>query len=61
MDSGNSTASVFGIQGSENLSDTLAVGFVLEHGFDADTGAKSDADRFFDQESISMSKAVLVC
>lgn len=52
MDSGNSTASVFGIQGSESLSDTLTVGFVLEHGFDADTGAKSDADRFFDQESI---------
>lgn len=39
MASGSQAMSRFGIKGSEALSDDLTVGFVLENGFDADTGA----------------------
>lgn len=39
MASGSQAMSRFGIKGSEVLSDDLTVAFVLENGFDADTGA----------------------
>ena len=41
-----------GVKGTEQISEGLAVGFVLEHGFSSDTGAKGDADRFFNRESM---------
>ena len=33
------------------IRDSLKVGFVLEHGFNSDTGANGDNDRFFNRES----------
>lgn len=51
MDSGNSTGSRWGIKGSESISDDLTVKFVLESGFDADTGKFSDSDRLFNREA----------
>lgn len=38
MRSGMNSGSRFGIKGSEDLGNGLTVGFVLENGFDADTG-----------------------
>ena len=40
MATGNSTGNRVGIKGSEDLGNGLTVGFVLENGFDADTGAE---------------------
>lgn len=39
MDSGNGSGSRWGIKGTEDLGNGLTVGFILENGFDADTGA----------------------
>ena len=38
MDSGNASGSRFGFKGTEDLGNGLTVGFILENGFDADTG-----------------------
>lgn len=38
MDSGNGSGSRWGIKGTEDLGNGLTVGFILENGFDADTG-----------------------
>ena len=52
MASGQTTGSRLGIKGTEQISEGLAVGFVLEHGLSSDTGADSDSDRFFNRESM---------
>ena len=52
MASGQTTGSRLGIKGTEQISEGLAVGFVLEHGLNSDTGADSDSDRFFNRESM---------
>ena len=49
MKSGMASGSRFGLKGTEDLGNGLTVGFVLEKGFDSDTGA--DSGVFFDRES----------
>mgnify|MGYP000755103825 FL=1 len=50
MKSGQQSGSRFGFKGTEDLGNGLTVGFVLENGFSADTGA--DNATFFDRESM---------
>ena len=50
--SGANSGSRFGLKGTEDLGNGVKVGFVLENGFVADTGALGDKDnRLFDRES----------
>ena len=49
MKSGMASGSRFGLKGTEDLGNGLTVGFVLENGFDSDTG--DDSGVFFDRES----------
>lgn len=51
MDSGNHSASRFGIKGTEDLGNGMIVGFKLENGFDADTGSLTTDDTLFDREA----------
>lgn len=51
MASGNSTGSRVGIKGAEDLGNGVKVGFVLENGFDSDTGAEK-YDGLFGREAI---------
>lgn len=51
MATGNSTGNRVGIKGSEDLGNGLTVGFVLENGFDADTGAEK-YDGLFGREAL---------
>ena len=51
MRSGMNSGSRFGIKGSEDLGNGLTVGFVLENGFDADTGDLGYDGRIFGRES----------
>lgn len=51
MDSGNHSASRFGIRGTEDLGNGMTVGFKLENGFDSDSGALGDEDRLFNREA----------
>ncbi len=51
LDSGLSSASRFGIKGSEQISEGLTVGFQLEQGIDADTGAETETGKAFRRES----------
>ena len=51
MESGQRSGSRLGFKGSEEITDSLEVGFVLEHGFDVDTGAMADEDKFFNRNS----------
>lgn len=51
MKSGQNSGSRFGLKGEEDLGNGLAVGFVLENGFDADTGALGNGGRLFGRES----------
>lgn len=50
MDSGMSSGNRWGLKGSEDLGNGYQVGFVLESGFDADTGAMSE-DGLFNREA----------
>ena len=50
LDSGNSSGNRWGLKGSEDLGNGYQVGFVLESGFDADTGAMSK-DVLFNSEA----------
>lgn len=50
LDSGMSSGNRWGLKGSEDLGNGYQVGFVLESGFDADTGAMSK-DGLFDREA----------
>ena len=49
MESGMQSGSRFGFKGTEDLGNGLTVGFILENGFSADTGAEKGV--FFDRES----------
>ena len=51
MGSGQSTGSRFGVKGTEELSEGLKAGFVLEHGFSVDNGAFGDDTRMFNREA----------
>lgn len=53
MKSGANSVSRFGLKGTEDLGNGVKVGFVLENGFDADTGALGDKkwNRLFDREA----------
>lgn len=51
MKSGPNSQSRFGIRGNEKISDGLTVGFVLENGFDVDTGALGNGSRLFGREA----------
>lgn len=51
MASGNQSGSRFGLKGTEDLGNGYSVGFVLENGFDADTGSLGQNSRLFDRES----------
>lgn len=49
MQSGQASGSRFGFKGTEDLGNGMTVGFILENGFDSDTGA--DTTNFFNRES----------
>lgn len=51
MRSGMNSGSRFGFKGSEDLGNGLTVGFVLENGFDADSGNLGYDGRIFGRES----------
>lgn len=53
MRAGQNSGSRFGLKGTEDLGNGLKVGFVLENGFDADTGAltSSKTGKIFDREA----------
>lgn len=51
MDSGNNSASRFGIRGSEDLGNGMQVLFKLENGFKADDGSMSTDGTIFDREA----------
>lgn len=52
MKSGQYSASRFTLAGSEELGHGTSVGFILENGFDSDTGAFSQEDKIFGREAI---------
>ena len=56
MESGGSTTSRLGIKGSEEISENLTVGFVLEQKLLTDTGGDADEGRIFDRESVVYAK-----
>ena len=52
MKSGQNSASRFTLAGSEELGNGTSVGFILENGFDSDTGAFSQEGKIFGREAI---------
>lgn len=55
LDSGLSSGNRWGLKGSEDLGNGYQVGFVLESGFDADTGAMSKDDLFNREATLRVS------
>lgn len=51
LESGISSASRFGIKGSEDLGNGLTVSFRLENGLNSDDGSFGDEDRLFNREA----------
>ncbi len=51
MGSGQTAGSRFGLKGTEDVAEGFKVGFVLENGFESDTGALSTAGKIFDREA----------
>lgn len=51
MKSGANSGPRFGLKGTEDFGNGVKVGFVLENGFAADTGALGDSKRLFDREA----------
>lgn len=51
MTSGNYAGPRFGFKGTEDLGDNLTLGFVLEAGFNSDTGAQGEDGKIFNRES----------
>lgn len=51
MDTGNNSATRFGLKGTEDLGNGLQIGFVLENGFDSDTGELTTDDTIFDRQA----------
>ena len=56
MEQGGSTTSRLGFKGSEEISENLTVGFVLEKKLLTDNGGDAGGDRFFDRESTVWAK-----
>lgn len=54
--SGQNSGSRFGLKGSEDLGNGTKVGFVLENGFDADTGTLGQGSRLFGREALLWAK-----
>ena len=52
MKSGQYSGSRFTLKGSEELGNGTSVGFILENGFDSDTGAFSQEGKIFGREAI---------
>lgn len=55
LDSGLSSGNRWGLKGSEDLGNGYQVGFVLESGFDADTGALGDGGIFAREATLRVS------
>lgn len=55
LDSGTSSGNRWGLKGSEDLGNGYQVGFVLESGFDADTGALGDGGIFGREATLRVS------
>ena len=51
MKSGQQSGSRWGLKGAEDLGNGLTVGFILESGFDSDTGASSKSTNLFNREA----------
>lgn len=51
MKSGQNSGSRFGLKGTEDLANGMKVSFVLENGFEADSGAFTTEGKLFDRES----------
>lgn len=51
MKSGVGSGSRWGLKGTEELGNGLTVGFILEGGFDSDTGSEDSSDVMFNRES----------
>ena len=51
LKSGNQAGSRFGLKGTEELGDGYKVGFILESGFNADTGSMSKSGVIFNREA----------
>jgi predicted porin len=51
MDSGNRNGSRWGLRGTEDLGNGLKAMFVLESGFNLDTGAQADSARLFNRQA----------
>ncbi len=51
MKSGQASGSRWGFKGTEDLGNGLTVGFILEDGFDADTGSEDSTGVMFNRES----------
>ena len=51
LDSGNNSASKFGLKGVEELGNGMVVGFQLENGFSADDGSLGTAGKLFDRQA----------
>ncbi len=51
MKSGQQSGSRWGLKGAEELGNGLTVGFILESGFDSDTGASSKSTNLFNREA----------
>lgn len=51
MMAGQASGSRWGLKGTEDLGNGLTVGFILESGFESDSGANSSSTAFFNRES----------
>lgn len=51
MATGNFTGNRVGIKGQDELGNGMTIAFVLENGFDADTGNLGESDQIFDREA----------
>ena len=51
MRSGQNSSTRFGVKGEEDLGNGLKVGFMLENGFQSDSGALKSEKRIFDREA----------
>lgn len=51
MKTGQNSSSRFGLKGTEDLGNGLKVGFVLENGFNSDTGELTQSGKIFGRES----------
>lgn len=51
LSSGGTNSSRFGVRGTEELGGGLRASFWLEHGFNIDTGAQTDASRFWNRRA----------